>query len=55
MRKLILMSVLVATFWIPIAAAREENPLRALRKMKKRWYIFCAIYVISILYVIPRL
>jgi hypothetical protein len=55
MRKLILMSILIATFWIPIAAAREDNPFRALRRVRKRFAVFCVIYVLSILYLLPRL
>lgn len=56
MKKLVLMSVLIATFWIPFAtAARSSDVRRGVRLVQKRFFWFCVAYVISVLYVMPRL
>lgn len=55
MGKAILHSILVAMFWIPIAFAREPLPRRGLRKVVKWFAVYCAIYVVLVLYVAPRL
>ena len=55
MRKLLLMGLLIATFWIPIAAARNPNPREGLRKVRKWWAWFCAAWIFAILYIIPRI
>jgi hypothetical protein len=55
MRKALVVSIVLATFWIPLAAARDPNPQRGLRRVRKRFAIFCVAYVFSILYVLPRL
>ena len=56
MRKLILMSVLIATFWIPFATAASSPDLRrGIRLVQKRFFWFCVAYVIAVLYVIPRI
>lgn len=56
MRKLIVMSLVVAIFWIPLFIARTKEPLpEAVRHAQKRFAIFCAVYVLLILYVVPRL
>lgn len=55
MRRLILMSIMLATFVIPILAARHENARLGLKLVKKRFYVFMIVYVITILYIWPRL
>ena len=55
MRKLLVMSIMLGTFWIPIAAARHPSVRKGLEIVKKRFYLFCVIYVLTILYVVPRL
>ena len=55
MSKAISLSILVAMFWIPIAFARDPQPRRGLRKVVKWFSIYCAIYVVLILYFVPRL
>ena len=56
MRKLVLMSVLIATFAIPMSAwAKKLDPRRTTRLVQKRLVWFCVIYVIVVLYVAPRL
>ncbi|HEX6273620.1 MAG TPA: hypothetical protein VFZ53_11275 [Polyangiaceae bacterium] len=55
MKRFLIMSVLFATFWIPLALARKEGSLRALRSVQKRFLVFCAVYVVTILYVLPRI
>jgi len=54
-QKLALMSVLIATFWIPMAYAAKPNPKRALRRLHTGWAIFCVLYVLNLLYLVPRL
>jgi hypothetical protein len=54
MRKLLLMSVLIGTFWIPIAAVRDPKK-RNIPQLRKRFAIFCGIWVFCIIYVLPRL
>ena len=55
MRKLLVLSILIATFWIPIAAAKEPNPFKGLRKVRKQLAWYCAFYVIAVVYILPRL
>lgn len=49
------MSVLIATFWIPMALARGQNPLKDLKRSRKRFAVFCILWVLGNLYVVPRL
>jgi hypothetical protein len=56
MSKFLLMSVLLVTFLIPLrAAARAPNLRQGLRLVQKQFLVFCVVYVITILYVLPRL
>ena len=56
MKKLTLMSVLIATFALPmIIASRNVDPRRVPRILQKRFLTFCVIYVIMVLYIAPRL
>ena len=56
MKKLILMSILIATFAIPfIYSAKALQPSKAIKLVEKRFLVFCVIYVIAICYVLPRL
>jgi len=55
MKKLILMSVLIATIWIPLALARFPDTRRGVKLVQKRFLIFCVCYVIAVLYIMPRL
>ena len=56
MKKIALMSVLIATLWIPLAvAARTHNARVGARKVQKHFFIFFAIYVVALLYILPRL
>jgi len=53
-QKLILISILIASVAIPVAAAREPQPRLALRKAA--WWTFAAIvaYAIAVVFVYPR-
>jgi hypothetical protein len=54
--KLILMSILIATFAIPfVYSARPLDPRSAVRLVQKRFVVFCVIYVLAVCYVLPRL
>jgi hypothetical protein len=55
-RKLLVMSIMIITFVVPImAAARHADVNKGLTWTKKRFALFCAVYVVTILYVVPRL
>lgn len=56
MKKLILMSILIATFAIPfVFSARSLAPRQAVKVVQKRFVVFCIIYVLAVCYVMPRL
>ena len=56
MKKFILMSVLIATIALPLAALKLKlDPKRGAKLMQKRLLIFLAIYVVMVLYIAPRL
>jgi hypothetical protein len=55
MQKLILNSLLVGTFWIPVAAAKILDGRRGVIAVQKRTAVLCVCYVLAVLYVLPRL
>ena len=56
MKKFILMSVLIATFVIPLMTLKLQlDPKTGSKVIQKRTLIFCISYVIIVLYVAPRL
>ena len=56
MKKFIIMSILFAPFWIPlVAATRSQDVRQALKQVQKRFVVFCIVYVVTILYILPRL
>ncbi len=55
MQKLVLMSVLLATFAIPIHVRRGGIEVAAFRRVARAFLGFVAIYVLLLLYVYPRL
>jgi hypothetical protein len=55
MGKAILMSVLVATIWIPMMLATSPQPRRAVRLVQKRFLYFLIGWAIAVVYVVPRL
>jgi hypothetical protein len=56
MKKLALMSVLIATIWIPLAiAARSTDAREGMRRTQKQFLIFFAIWTVMVLYIVPRL
>jgi hypothetical protein len=55
MGKAILMSILIATLWIPMKLASSPQPKRAVRLVQKRFLYFVIGWVIAVLYVVPRL
>jgi len=55
-KKLALMSVLIATIWIPVAIAAKTSDARiGAKRVQKHFFVFFALYVVTILYVLPRL
>ncbi|MFL5421989.1 MAG: hypothetical protein ACJ79Y_14585 [Myxococcales bacterium] len=55
MGKLLVISVIFAIVAIPIAAAREPNPLRGVRKAVLYTLVFNGAYVLALRFVLPRL
>jgi hypothetical protein len=49
------MSLLVATFWIPIALAKLPSIDASVRALQRRFAIYCVLYVLAVTYLIPRL
>jgi hypothetical protein len=55
MRKLLVMSILFATFVVPMRAARDRSALRGLRRALVVVSLYAAAYILLIVYVVPRL
>ena len=55
MQKLLLISFLLATFVLPMRAARDPSPARGFRRAVLWIAAFNIAYVIAIVYVLPRL
>jgi hypothetical protein len=53
-KKFLLMSVLIGTFWIPLTLARMDMR-RGTKLVRKRFLVFCIVYVLTVLYIMPRL
>lgn len=54
MKKFLLMSVLIATFWIPLTLAMMDMR-KGVKLVRKRFLVFCIIWVLVVLYIMPRL
>ncbi|HEU4643357.1 MAG TPA: hypothetical protein VFS44_12955 [Gemmatimonadaceae bacterium] len=55
MQKLILVSILVAMLFLPMRAARDASAARGFRRAVVGFAVFVGLYVIAIVYVLPRL
>jgi hypothetical protein len=55
MQKAMLISILIATMVIPLRASRVQNRGKAIRKMDKQLFVFCAVYVLGLVVVYPML
>ncbi len=55
MAKLILLSVLFMTVTLPILAARERHPARAVRRVILYAVLFNLAYAFGVLVIIPRI
>ena len=53
--KFILVSILLATIIVPMRAARDESPARGLRRTVLWMMTFNLMYLIALLYILPRL
>lgn len=53
--KLLLMSLLFFSVILPARAARDKSRARALKKLLRWMCIFCVLYLLSAIYVYPRL
>jgi hypothetical protein len=55
MQKLLLLSILLATFAIPARASGDAQPRRGLRRAVYGFLLFAAFYAVGLLYIYPRL
>lgn len=55
MDKLLLMSILIVTFALPMRASRDPSPVRGLRRTVVGMTIFVALYILGVVYVYPHL
>ena len=55
MRKLLLISIWVATIICPFITSLDPSPRRGLRRLLMMMGGFVAFYVFSIIYILPRL
>lgn len=55
MSKLVLFSVIIMMFAIPIAAARAKNPRRGFSRMLVAMLLFNLFYLFAVRYIYPRL
>lgn len=53
--KLLLMSLLIFSLTLPVRAAQDPGRARALKKLIRWMFIFCVLYLLSTIYVYPRL
>ena len=53
--KLLLVSVVIAMIAVPILAARDASPMRALRKTLLLIFVFNLLYALAVRFVYPRL
>jgi hypothetical protein len=54
MPTLILLSIVLAGIALPIRAARDPDPRRGLRRAAYAMFVYTCIYVVGVLYVLPR-
>lgn len=55
MQKALLISILIATVVIPLRASRVQDRTKAIRKMDRQLFAFCALYVVGLLFLYPLL
>jgi hypothetical protein len=53
MQKALLISILIATMVIPLRASRIQERKKAIRKMDRQLFIFCALYVVGLVFLYP--
>jgi hypothetical protein len=53
--KLLLISILLVTIILPIAAANDPDPRRGLRRTVVGFCVFMCLWVFSLLFIYPRL
>jgi hypothetical protein len=55
MQKALLISILIATIVIPLRASRIQDRGKAIRKMDRQLFLFCALYVVGLVVMYPML
>lgn len=55
MAKLLLLSGLLVSIWLPIRAAQDSNPKRGLRRTVQYIVVYNIFYAFAVLYIYPRI
>ena len=55
MAKLLLLSVILVSIWLPIQAAKDSNPRRGLRRTVHYIVFYNLFYLFAVLFIYPRL
>jgi hypothetical protein len=55
MQKALLISILFATIAIPLRASRIQDRARAVRRMDRQLFVFCALYAAGLVLLYPWL
>ena len=55
MAKLVLLSVIIMMFTLPIAAGRQRNARRGMSRMLVMLFLFYLVYLFLVRYIYPRL
>ena len=55
MAKLLLLSTVLVSIWLPVMAAKDPNPRRGLRRLVHGMVLFNLFYVFAVLEIYPRL
>lgn len=55
MGKLLLLSGLLVSIWLPIRAAQDSNPRRGLRRTVQYILVYNIFYAFAVLYIYPRI
>ena len=55
MDKILLLSVVLMNVWLPVRAAADPNPRRALKKALHTTALFNLFYLFAVLFIYPRI
>jgi hypothetical protein len=55
MSKMLLLSTVLMSVWLPVMAAKDANPRRGLRRLVQGMALFNLFYVFAVLEIYPRM